>query len=123
MDELRLYELADEYADSFINSVQFERFLEVNKEIKEKLAKEIIAFKTAESIYTDALSYGKYHPDLEKYKKRLIETKTKLYSHPLMIEYKKLEFELQSKLNMDLNDLKKSISNKLEITKNIIIND
>ena len=40
-----------------------------------------------------------------------------------MIEYKKLEFELQSKLNMDLNDLKKSISNKLEITKNIIIND
>lgn len=121
MDELKLYDLADEYADSFIHSVQFERFLELSKEIKEELSKEIIAFKTAESLYSDALSYGKYHPDLVKYKNRLIDTKAKLYSHPLMVEYKKLEFELQTKLNIDLNSLKKSISNKLEITKTIVI--
>lgn len=121
MDELLLYDLAEEYADKFISSVQFERFLELGKLIKVELAKLIVSFKNAEALYLEAKEYGKYHPDLKKYTENFVNAKTKLFSHPLMIEYKELEFKLQNILNNDMNDLKKSISNKLEITKNIVL--
>ena len=117
MDELKLYDLADLYAEKIIKSDDFKRFIELNKLIKSNLSKEIIAFKTAESLYNDACQYGKYHPDLKKYQLRLSETKKNFYSNPLMIEYKKLEFKIQSELNSDFNELKKAISNKLEISK------
>ena len=123
MDELLIYDLAEVYADSFINSINFKRFIELSKEINNKLTKEIVSFKTAESLYNDIMKYGKYSKDVDRYKKRLIEAKTKLYSHPLMIEYKKLEFELQTILSTDLNILKKSISNKLEVSKSMILDD
>lgn len=119
MEELKLYDLAEEYAVLFTSSVQFERFLELSKEIKEKLDKEIIAFKTAEAKYLEAKEYGKFHPDLKRFTNNFINAKAKLYSNPLIIEYKELELKLQNKLNDDINSLKKSISNKLETIKNI----
>ena len=117
MDELVLYDLADLYAEKILNSDDFKRFVELNKIIKKELSKEILSFKREESIYNDASKYGKYHPDLKKYQVNLSEAKRKLYSNPLMIEYKKLELKIQSDLNNDFNELKKSISNKLEISK------
>ncbi|MDE7385330.1 MAG: YlbF family regulator [Anaeroplasmataceae bacterium] len=110
-----IYDLAEDYADKVINSPDFQRLLEVKEEIKRTLSGKIMAFKTAEAKYLEAKEYGKYHPDLEEYKKRFLETKTKLFSESLVKEYKELETKLQEKLNQDINDLKKSVSNKFKL--------
>ncbi|MDE5547122.1 MAG: hypothetical protein K2I88_06630 [Anaeroplasmataceae bacterium] len=110
-----IYDLAEDYADKVINSPDFQRLLEVKEEIKRTLSGKIMAFKTAEAKYLEAKEYEKYHPDLEEYKKRFLETKTKLFSESLVKEYKELETKIQEKLNQDINDLKKSVSNKFKL--------
>lgn len=110
-----IYDLADAYADEVIQSEDFQRFLELKELIKQNLSNKIIAFKTAEAKYLEAKQYGTYHPDLEKYQKKFVEAKKNLYSEPLVMEYKKLEMNLQQQLNQDMNSLKQSISNKYKL--------
>ena len=110
-----IYDLAEDYAEEIINSADFKRLLEVKKEIRKTLSGKIMAFKTAEAKYLEAKEYGQYHPNLEEYKHRFIETKTKLFSEELVKEYKELEFIIQEKLNQDINDLKKNVSNKFKL--------
>ena len=110
-----IYDLADDYANDVINSPDFQRLLEVKEEIKKTLSGKIMAFKTAEARYLEAKEYGKYHPNLEEYKNKFIETKTKLFNESLVKEYKELESKIQNKLNHDINDLKKSVSNKFKL--------
>lgn len=115
-----VYDLADKYADSIIHSVDFQNLLSLNKEIKLQLKNKIIAFKTAESKYLDAKQYGNYHPNFAEYQERFSKTKKALYEEPLVKKYKKLEFEIQKKLDNDINDLKKCISNKFKLTKKLM---
>ena len=110
-----IYDLADDYANDVINSPDFQRLLEIKEEIKKNLSGKIMAFKTAEAKYLEAKEYGKYHPNLEEYKNRFVETKTKLFNESLVKEYKELESKIQDKLNQDINDLKKSVSNKFKL--------
>lgn len=110
-----IYDLADDYANDVINSPDFQRLLQVKKEIKKTLSGKIMAFKTAEAKYLEAKEYGKYHPNLEEYKNKFVETKTKLFNESLVKEYKELESKIQDKLNQDINDLKKSVSNKFKL--------
>lgn len=110
-----IYDLADDYASDVINSPDFQRLLAVKEEIKKTLSGKIMAFKTAEAKYLEAKEYGKYHPNLEEYKNKFIETKTKLFNESLVKEYKELESKIQDKLNQDINDLKKSVSNKFKL--------
>ncbi|MDE6660894.1 MAG: YlbF family regulator [Anaeroplasmataceae bacterium] len=110
-----IYDLAEDYAEEIINSADFKRLLEIREEIKKNLSGKIMAFKTAEAKYMEAKAYGKYHPNLEEYKSRFIETKTRLFSESLVQEYKELESKMQEKLNQDINDLKKSVSNKFKL--------
>lgn len=117
VDELKIYDLAEEYALSFRETNDFKRFLILKVKIEEELKKEIIDFKNAESKYLEAKEYGDFHPDLTKYKNDLIVKKSILYSNNLVIEYKELEQKLQRKLDDDLNELKQSISNKFSIKK------
>lgn len=116
MEDLKLYDMAEQYADFFIHSADFQRFLALGKEIEKKLSKEIIAFQTARSQYEEMKKYEPYQ-SAESYRKKLRDTKEKLYSHPLMTEYKRLENQLQEKLNADWNELKQWVSNKFELTK------
>ena len=113
----RIYDMAEEYADSVIESEDFKRYIELKEEIRKTLGMKIIAFKTKEAKYVEAKSYGNYHPDLKRYQEEFQIAKTNLYSHPLMVEYKELERKIQSKLDEDLNDLKSTISNKFKLEK------
>ena len=113
----KLYDLAEEYANSIIESDDFKRFLELKEEIKKTLGGKIIAFKTKEAKYVEAKSYGNYHPDLKKYQEEFQKAKANLYNEPLMIEYKELELKIQGIINNDLNDLKSTISNKFNLDK------
>ncbi|MCM1130959.1 MAG: YlbF family regulator [Roseburia sp.] len=110
-----IYDLIDDYAIDIINSPDFQRLLECKEEIKKNLSGKIMAFKTAEAKYLEAKEYGKYHPNLEEYKNRFIETKTTLFNDSLVKEYKELESKIQEKLTQDINDLKKSVSNKFKL--------
>ena len=113
----KIYDLAEEYANSIIESDDFKRYLELKEEIRKTLGMKIVAFKTKEAKYVEAKSYGNYHPDLKKYQEEFHIAKTNLYSHPLMVEYKELEHKIQAKLDEDLNDLKSTISNKFKLEK------
>ena len=113
----RIYDMAEEYAESVIESEDFKKYLELKEEIRKTLGMKIIAFKTKEAKYVEAKSYGNYHPDLKRYQEEFQIAKTNLYSHPLMVEYKELEHKIQSKLDKDLNDLKSTISNKFKLEK------
>lgn len=110
-----ILELAEHYADEILESSDFKRLLELKKQIQEKCGQKVIAFKTAEAKYLEAKQYGNYHPDLKKYQLNFVEAKQKLYSDPLVSEYKELEQKLQNKLNQDLNTLKQDISNKFKL--------
>lgn len=111
-----IYDLAEDYAQELMNSKDFQRLLEVKKQIKKTLSQKIIAFKTAESKYIEAKSYGNFHPDLKKYQEDFISAKTSLYSENLVKEYKLLEAKIQNQLNQDINVLKQSVSNKFKLT-------
>lgn len=116
-----LYELASKYADSIIEGNEFKRLKELQLEIKKTLSSRIMAFKTAEAKYLEAKDYGKFHPNLKEYQEVFIQKKKSLYNEPLIIEYKKLERQIQSKLDCDLDDLKKGISNKFQLSKSIFL--
>lgn len=111
----QIYELADQYADEFMAGSDFGRLLELKKWIKEHLASQIVCFKTAEAKYLEAKQYGRYHPNLEEYQRAFVLAKAKLYQEEAVSEYLKLEAKLQRKLDEDLNELKKSISNKFTL--------
>ena len=110
-----IYDLAEEYADEVIDSPDFQRIIEIKELIKKNLSLKIIAFKTAEAKYLEAKDYGKYHPNLEEYRLRFVEAKTKLFSEDLVQEYKALEMKIQERLNQDINELKQSVSNKFKL--------
>lgn len=117
----QLYNDAIEYAQAIIESSDFKRMLELRECIKKTLAGKIMAFKTAEAKFLEAREYGLYHPDLKKYQKQYIEKKKSLYENPLIMEYKKLERSIQKKLDDDMDDLKKSISNKFHLSNSLNI--
>ena len=113
----KIYDLAEEYANSIIESEEFKRFIETKELIRKTLSGKIVAFKTKEAKYIEAKSYGNYHPDLKRYQEEFQKAKANLYNEPLMLEYKELEHKLQSKIDSDLNDLKGTISNKFKLEK------
>lgn len=116
---MELLELAEKYADTLIESVDFQSMLQIKEQIKKTLSGKIVAFKTAEAKYLEAKEYGKYHPDLEKYQKEFVEKKKSLYQEPLIQEYKELERRIQVKLDQDMDNLKQSISNKFNVTNSL----
>lgn len=111
-----IYKLTEDYAQEIIDSDDFQRLLELKELIKKNLSHKIVAFKTAEAKYVEAKNYGNYHPDLKKYQEEFIIAKTNLYSENLVKEYKELETKIQERLDHDLNDLKKSVSNKFKLS-------
>lgn len=107
----------DEYVNKIINDDKFIRLKELKKVIDEKYKKEIIAFKNAEALYIDAKHHEAYYPGFNEIKEKFILAKSNLYSKIEVSEYFKLEREIQSMINDDINDLKSSISNKFSLTK------
>lgn len=123
MEELKIYDLADEYAQRLVQDTDFKLLKEISKKIEEELTKEIMNFKNWEAKYLEALEYGKYHPNLNDYQKKFMEAKKLLYSNELVIKYKALEQKIQNKIAADLNDLKQNISNKFKLESIIKISD
>ena len=106
-------ELAKDYVNKIEELEEFKRLLELKRIIDKKYALLIISFKTKEAAFLEA----KERPDifnLDEAKKNFVEAKSKLYSKEEVKEYFILERKINKTLEDDMNDLKKSISNKFK---------
>lgn len=96
---------------------KYKRLNELNIIINDKYSDLLSAFNKAKENYQEALKYGKYHPSLSDYEKRLSESKAELYNKDEVKEYNKLYNEFQEELDRMFNEIKQSVSNKLPLTK------
>ena len=92
-----VYDLVDEIK----SKEEYKRLLELKKimdndpyiiELIEKFNKSKIKFE-------EVSKYGKYHPDLKKVQLELAEIKTEVFTNKVILEYKKLEKDLQKILD------------------------
>ena len=114
----------DELVKDYVNKIEeldeFKRLLELKDLINKKYGLLIISFKTKEAKYLEAKERGNIF-DLDLAKKEFQEAKTKLYEKEEVKEYFILERKLNSILEDDINELKRSISNKFKEYHSIII--
>ena len=106
-------ELVNEYLNELFEKEEFKRLIELKKIIDTNYKKEIISFKTNESIYNEALEHN-YGNNIEELRKNYINSKANLYSKKEVKEYFELERKLNEYLEKDFDDIKGSISNKLK---------
>ena len=106
------YELTTEIKDS----IEFKRILELQEEISKnsEINGLINNFKSLKSKYDETIKYGKYHPDLKKVQSDFSSAKSQLYNNEIIREYKKLEKEIQKKLDYISESIAKSVSQKIK---------
>ena len=104
--------MAELYINDLKEDLRYKRLLELNEIIKKKYGLLI----TNEAYYNEAKEKG--YPDnvINDLKKKYQESKINLQTKEEVIEYKKLESEINEKINTDFNDIKSSISNKFKLT-------
>ncbi len=119
MSQSEVLDCVYKLCDAIKNSEEYKLLIELKNEINENLFELLDRFDIAKEKYSEALKYGKYHPDLEKYQKELSQIKEELFTNELVSKYKKLEKLIQNKLDSLCNDIKKNMSNKFELTKMI----
>ena len=109
-------DLALEYFNELKESNDFKRLIELKKIIDIKYSKEIISFKTNESLYLESKD-NKYYMDKDIIKKRFIEAKANLYSKEEVKEYFVLQNKLNEILKNDFDEIKNNISIELSNNK------
>ena len=102
--------LEDIYINELMKETEFKRLIELKKIIDKKYGMKIVAFKNKEALYLEAKE-NKYM-DLDKARKEFQRVKVELYSYQEVKEYFELERKIQEMIASDMNELKKSISNK-----------
>lgn len=110
----------EKYLTKLENEKEFIELLALKKEIDKKYGSLIVSMKNLEAKYLEMKEYEKFRNDINEYKLAFINSKKLLYSKEEVKRYFYLERRIQNMINEDINDLKKSISNKFSLTKNII---
>ncbi len=115
---MNIYDLADLYFDDLKKDKDYQELKNLKKLIDEKYQKEILSFKRCESIYEEAKEKGYLDDNI---KNAFISSKTALYEKEEVKRYFFLENKINNKLNSDLDEIKKSITNKFDNAKIIKI--
>lgn len=107
-----VYALVDEIK----NKTEYVRLLELKKIIAEdaKIIDLITIFNKTNKEFDEAAKYGTHHPDLLKIKTNLTNAKVALYTNEIVSEYKKLEKEIQSLLDLVSRKIANSVSPKIK---------
>lgn len=109
---LKTYEVVDEIKQS----KTYQRLIELNQIINSN--QEIIlllqSFDSIKEKYQETSKYGKYHPDLKKVQLELASKKEEVYSHPIIIEFKQLEKDLQKTLDHISSEIAQAVSPKIK---------
>lgn len=104
-------DLANIYLQELENREEFIELLNLKVLIEKKYGNLIIAMKTKEAIYLEALD-KKDHYNLDLVKKEFSQAKASLYSKEEVKKYFELEKKLNKILESDFNHIKEAISNK-----------
>ncbi len=109
--DLKLYNILDEIVDEFLESSDVKEYIKLNEFVFEHYNNEVIAFNTAREQLKEQ---KKYNLDLEKYEKKLVIAKEKLYNINEVKRIKELEHFIQKELDTMTNELSDFISNKIK---------
>ncbi len=105
------YDLVDEIK----SQNNYKRLLVLKEEIDEnsEIQDMIFNFNKMNEKYEEVIKYGKYHPDLAKVQKEFSKTKELLYTNPVIKEYKTIEKEIQTQLDVISKEIALAISKKV----------
>jgi len=94
----------------------YKRLVALNEQIatSEEIQRLVAAFRTTSERYEESKKYGTYHPDLKRDQLAFSEAKQNLYTHPVVMEYKRLEKDLQRQLDEISTTIATSISPKIK---------
>lgn len=103
-----VYELVDEIK----SKEEYTRLLELKKVMDSDpyIIKLLDDFKNSKKKFEEVSKYGKFHPDLKKVQLELSEIKTQVYTNKTIMEYKRLEKELQKILDNTSREIAESVS-------------
>ena len=110
---MRYFELCEksvDFAKEIMETEEFKELLRVKEEISLTIPNLLEDFKKAKEKYEEVSVYSAYHPDYRKVKLELVKAKEALYTNELVIKYKKLEKEIQEKMNAASKEILKAIS-------------
>ena len=107
-------ELIDKYFDELIKIDEFKELLDLKKIIMDKYKNLIISFRTKEAIYLDMKRFES-NPEFKKVKEDFILAKKNLYSKEEVKRYFYLENKIQEIIDLDINEIKKVISDDFTI--------
>lgn len=105
-------DLIDDYVNEIKNSEEFKELIGLRDIIDSKYKDLIIKFKTCESLYLEAKERNYLDNSIIK---NFSEAKRNLYSKDEVKKYFELESKLNLKLNNDFNEIKENISNKFSL--------
>ncbi len=108
----RVYDLVDEIKSKkeYIRLKELKEILDNDESLK----KLILDFNKAKDKYSEVSKYGEHHPDLEKVRNTLAQSKNALFTNEVVSEYKVLEKEIQKLLDEISRKLALSISPKIK---------
>lgn len=109
---MKTYELVDEIKDS--KSYQELLLLKEKLNQDEHVISLVEQYKKSYDKYVEVKKYGKYHPDLKKVQNEYSKNKELLYTHPLVMSYKKYEKEIEKMLNDISREIANAVSKKIK---------
>lgn len=114
--EQKLINITYDLVDEIKQSKAYTRLIELQECMSndQHLQQLITQFNKSKTKYDDISKYGKYHPDLKSVQVQFSEDKNSLYSHPVIVEYKQLERDIQSLLNHVSKEIAQAVSTKIK---------
>ncbi len=108
----KVYDLVDEIK----SRKEYIRLLELKKimENDSLIVNLINDFNKCKVKFEEVSKYGKHHPDLKKVQLELASIKTEVFTNEIIVEYKKLEKEIQKILDDVSRKIAQSVSPKIK---------
>jgi len=103
-----VYDLVDEIKskEEYIRLLELKKIMDNDPYIIDLLD----TFNKSKIKFEEVSKYGKYHPDLKKVQLELAEIKTEVFTNNVIMEYKKLEKELQKILDDTSREIAQGVS-------------
>ena len=113
MTELML--LAYDYLDNLRSCEKYQKYIEVNKQVKEKHSADFSKLAETKKKFEEVLEYGNHHPDFREMAKKYSNMSKEVYSIPLIKQQMDQNKEFEARINKFVSELTGCISNHIPI--------
>ena len=112
----KILEKTYELIDDIKSSDSYKRLIDLDSQIKTnpELVSLTGSFNKIKIKYDEVSKYGKYHPDLKTVQLELSSKKEEVFTNETIKEYKKLEKDLQNRLDHISKEIANSVSSKIK---------